>query len=167
VKFFSQLKVLKMKKNEDLEKDVQNAIKREPLLNAAETGVNIKGYSYLKKFIYLVSLAGIGLFFNACMAGYVATEPGYVAYSVPPRPSNVSIWIDGGWGWNNQSHMYVQKSGYWTNPRQGRTYVSGQWKSTPHGKSWSKGYWQSNGSQKQSKGNQKQSNGNQNRNHNR
>jgi hypothetical protein len=158
-----------MKKNEDLEKDVQNAILREPLLNAAETSVNTKGCSHLRKFICLVSLAGIGLFFSACMGGYVTTEPVYTSYSVPPRPSNLSIWIEGDWGWNNSSHMYVQRSGYWTNPRQGKTYVSGQWKSSPQGKSWSKGYWQSNG-QKQSKGNQRQSNGNQrqsNGNHNR
>jgi len=36
------LKNKKMKKNEDLQKDVQDAIKWEPLLNAAEIGVTVK-----------------------------------------------------------------------------------------------------------------------------
>lgn len=35
-------KLRKMKTNEELEKDVQNAIKWEPLLHAAEIGVSVK-----------------------------------------------------------------------------------------------------------------------------
>lgn len=41
-KFFFDIKNKKMKTNEELQKDVQNAIKWEPLLNAAEVGVTAK-----------------------------------------------------------------------------------------------------------------------------
>ncbi|MGD0343215.1 MAG: hypothetical protein ABSA76_16055, partial [Bacteroidales bacterium] len=118
------------------------AIKREPLLNTAGTGVNAKFSRHLKKFVYMTSLAGIGLFFNGCMAGYIASEPTYVEVSRPPRPSNLHIWIDGDWAWNYQTHVYVQKAGYWERPRQSQTYVSGHWQTTPRGKSWAKGHWQ-------------------------
>jgi hypothetical protein len=141
-----------MKKNEELWKDVQNAIKRERLLNVSGTGAFGKIGTYMKKFIYLASLAGIGLFFNACMSGYIATEPAYMTYSRPPRPDNLSIWIDGNWYWNRQTHVYVQKTGYWEAPRQGRTYMSGHWQTTPRGKTWSKGYWQSESRQKKNNG---------------
>lgn len=137
-----------MKKNEDLGKDIQNTIKLKPLLNAEETNEHRTIGNYLKKFIYIASIAGMGLFLNACMAGYVTTEPAYTVYRRPPQPSNVHIWIDGNWAWNSNSHIYVQKAGYWEKPRQGQTYVSGYWKSTPHGKSWSKGHWKSTGHQK-------------------
>jgi hypothetical protein len=131
-----------MKKNEDLKKDVQNVIKREPLLNTAGQDVNSKFSKHLKNFVYISSFAAIGLLFNGCFGGYVATEPSYVEYSRPPRPNDLSIWIDGDWGWNNQTHLYVQKAGYWDKPRQGQTFVSGSWKTTPRGRSWAKGHWQ-------------------------
>jgi hypothetical protein len=134
---------IKMKGNESLKKVVHEAIKCEPELNAAETSADTKFGRYLKRFIFLASLAGIGLFLNSCMAGYVASEPAYTVYERPPQPSNLHVWIDGDWGWNYQSHTYVQRAGYWEQPRQGRTYVSGYWQSTPRGKSWSKGHWQS------------------------
>jgi hypothetical protein len=147
VKIFSQLILKKMRGNGSLQKVVQKAIKYEPVMNAAETSVGIKFGKYLKKFIFLTSLIGIGLFLNSCMGGYVATEPTYTEYARPAQPSNLHIWIDGDWGWNSQSHMYVQKTGSWEQPRQGKTYVSGYWQTTPRGKSWSKGHWQSTGRQ--------------------
>ncbi len=96
----------------------------------------------LKKICYIAGLAGMGLFLNSCLAGYVASEPAYVEYSRPPRPSETYVWINGDWSWNNQSHIYVQKTGYWEQPRHNQTYVSGYWKSTPKGKSWAPGHWQ-------------------------
>ena len=99
----------------------------------------------MKKVIYFICLAGMGLFLNSCIAGYIATEPGYVEYARPMRPSEQHIWIDGDWGWNNQTHVYVQRAGYWDRPRQGQSFVSGHWQSTPKGKSWSKGHWQKDG----------------------
>jgi hypothetical protein len=136
-----------MRGNASLQKVVQTAIKCEPVMNAAEPRTDTKFGRYLKKFIFLASLAGMGLFLSSCMAGYVATEPAYTVYARPPQPSNLHIWINGDWGWNSQSHMYVQRAGYWEQPRQGRTYVSGYWQSSPQGKSWSKGHWQSTGRQ--------------------
>jgi hypothetical protein len=136
-----------MKKIEEL-KEKDQAIER-PMMIAAETGVTSKVHNHLKKFIYLASLAGMGLFLNSCMAGYVGSEPVYVEYSRPERPSNLHIWIDGDWGWNNQTHVYVQRAGYWEKPRQGRSYVKGSWQTTPKGKSWSRGHWQKdNGNRK-------------------
>jgi hypothetical protein len=99
----------------------------------------------MKKIIYLISLAIVALFLDSCFAGYVASEPTYVEYSRPERPSSQHIWIDGDWGWNNSTHVYVQKAGYWDRPRQGQSFVSGHWQTTPKGKSWSKGHWQKQG----------------------
>jgi hypothetical protein len=131
-----------MKKNENSKKEVQNVFRREPLLNATGNNANAKFSRHLRKFAYISSLAAIGLFFNGCMAGYVASEPTYVEYSRPPRPNNLSIWIDGDWGWNNQTHLYVQKAGYWDKPRQGQRFVAGHWNTTPRGRTWAKGRWQ-------------------------
>jgi hypothetical protein len=141
-----------MRVNRSLQKVVQEAIKCEPILNATETRVSTRFGKYLKTFIFLASLAGIGLFLNSCMGGYVATEPSYTVYDRPQQPSSTHIWIDVGWGWNNQRHIYVQKAGYWEQPRQGQTYVSGSWQTTPRGKSWSKGHWQSTGRQTKNRG---------------
>jgi hypothetical protein len=133
-----------MKTNENLKKEEQFAIREEPALSSKVPGVFSRIGRPLKIFVYATSLAGIGLLFNSCMAGYAVSEPAYVEYSRPPRPNNLSIWIDGDWGWNNQSHVYVQRSGNWQNPRQGHSYVSGHWQEGgPRGKSWSKGHWQS------------------------
>jgi hypothetical protein len=149
---FFTTNITKMKGNESLQKVVQKAIKCEPVMDAAETRVVLKFEKYLKKFIFLASLAGIGLFFNSCVGGYVATEPAYTVYARPAQPSNLHIWIDGDWGWNSRSHVYVQRAGYWDSPRQGQTYVSGYWQTTPRGKSWSKGHWQSTGRQTRNHG---------------
>lgn len=105
----------------------------------------MKNTQVLKKLFFLSSLAGIGLFFNGCTAGYVATEPSYVEYSRPQRPSDLYIWIDGDWVYNSQTHAYAQRNGYWERPSQGRTYISGSWQSTPRGKYWSRGHWQKKG----------------------
>ena len=99
-----------------------------------------------KKLIFIAGITGFGLFLNSCVGGYVSSEPVYVEYSRPAPPSNVYIWRTGDWGWNNQSHVYVQRAGYWEKPRQGQTFVGGHWQSTSKGKSWSKGYWQKDNS---------------------
>ncbi|MGA1977065.1 MAG: hypothetical protein ABSG89_04335 [Bacteroidales bacterium] len=137
-----------MRGNENLQKVVQKVIKCEPSMNADGISVDAKFRRYLKRFIFIASLAGIGLFFNSCMSGYVATEPAYSVYARPPQPSSAHIWIDGDWGWNSQTHVYVQNAGYWEQPRQGQRYVSGSWKTTPRGKTWLKGRWQSTSRQK-------------------
>ena len=107
-----------------------------------EKGFYSKAGKNLRRFIFLTCMAGTGIFFTGCFAGYVATEPVYVQYERPARPSTLHVWIDGDWGWNSQSHAYVQRAGYWERPRQNQVYVSGNWHSTPKGKSWSKGHWQ-------------------------
>lgn len=132
----------KMEKNMESLKEAQYAICREPLLNAAETSAFARVGKYMKIFSYLILLTGIGIVFNSCMGGYVVSEPSYVDYARPQRPSETHIWIDGDWGWNRQTHVYVQKAGYWDRPRQGQTYVAGRWQTTQRGKSWTKGHWQ-------------------------
>jgi hypothetical protein len=82
----------------------------------------------------------------------MATEPAYVDYARPQRQYDNQIWIDGDWGWNNQTHVYVQKAGYWAQPRQGRSYVAGSWKTTQRGKSWTNGHWQKQARQPDSHG---------------
>jgi hypothetical protein len=132
----------KMKRNDESQKVAQFAICREQSLKTAETGVYAKVGKYMKLFIYLTLLTGIGIVFNSCMGGYVASEPSYVDYARPQRLNDNQIWIDGDWGWNSRSHVYVQRAGYWENPRQGQSYVSGKWQTTARGKSWIKGHWQ-------------------------
>jgi hypothetical protein len=140
-----------MGSNINFQNEYQDESNMNPLLITAESGFNNKFSQLLKRVIYVSSLAVIVFIFNGCAAGYIASEPDYQQYDRPMRPNNVSIWIDGDWGWNNQSHQYYQRNGYWDNPRHGQTRVSGHWQSTPKGKTWSKGYWQSEGRRKHNK----------------
>ena len=96
----------------------------------------------MKKFILIIGFAVAVISLNSCLMGYVASEPAYVEYSRPVRPNTTSIWIDGDWNWNIQTHTYVQQRGYWDSPRPNQTYRQGSWQQTPKGKSWSKGGWQ-------------------------
>jgi hypothetical protein len=99
----------------------------------------------MKKIFYLVSLAGMMFIMNACTtSGYVSSEPAYVEYSRPARPSDLHIWIDGDWVWSRQTNGYVRSNGYWHKPNRTRTYISGSWRVTPQGHRWDKGHWQKN-----------------------
>jgi hypothetical protein len=102
----------------------------------------MKKIECFRKLFFITSVAGIGILLNSCASGYVETEPTYVVINRPPQPSNVHVWIDGDWRWNNQSHGYVQRIGYWEKPRPSHTYVSGHWQSAPKGKYWQKGRWE-------------------------
>ena len=103
----------------------------------------MKKNELLKRALYVAGLAGVMMGFNGCYTtGYIASEPVYIEYARPARPSNLHIWINGDYGWNRTSHTYVQSNGYWQKPSQGRTYRDGHWKSTPKGNSWSKGRWE-------------------------
>jgi hypothetical protein len=135
-------KNIKMKKNKESFNEVQFALTGKPLLAIRKAGVCARAGKYIKALGYIVIFTGIGLLFNSCVGGYVASEPSYQEYSRPPRPSETHIWIAGDWGWDSHSRIYVQKTGYWEKPRQGHTYVDGYWKTSPQGKSWSKGHWQ-------------------------
>ena len=138
----SQSKEINMKNRKVVQENVQRAIQLESLLITAPTCAIVKSKPYVKKVIFMIGLAGIGLFLNSCTAGYVATQPSYVEYSRPERPSETHIWIDGDWVYNRQNRAYAQQNGHWERPYQGRTYVTGQWQTTPKGKYWSKGHWQ-------------------------
>jgi hypothetical protein len=131
-----------MKTSENLQRDVQDGIKSESLLNTEENGFSTKVGKHVKKFIYIASLVGIGLFFNSCIAGYVETEPNYVENARPPRPSNLHIWIDGDWIYSRHNHGYTRNEGSWQAPVRGRTYVSGHWQATSRGHYWAPGHWQ-------------------------
>lgn len=131
-----------MKTNENMQKDAQEAINKEPLLSATEEGIVAKIGMHVKKIILFSSLAGIGLFFYACAPSYVASQPAYVEYARPSQPSSLHVWIDGDWKYSRQTHSYERRNGYWEKPNQGRTYVSGHWQSTPRGQYWVEGHWQ-------------------------
>ena len=131
-----------MKKNEDLQIDVQDALTWEPSMDARKNGVTASFGRNLKKVVYIASLAGFALILNACMGGYVATEPSYHEGVRPSAPSNTHIWIGGDWNWNRQSRTYVQREGYWSKPVQGKTYVNGHWQASSRGHSWVSGRWQ-------------------------
>jgi hypothetical protein len=134
--------------NVNLQKDVRNGFKQDTVTNATETSFGNKFGSSFKKIVFVTSLAGAALLFNACSAGYVATEPSYMQYDRPTRPNEYAIWIEGDWNWSNRSQQYYQKNGYWDNPRHGQTYMSGYWQTTPKGKTWTKGHWHSDNDQK-------------------
>jgi hypothetical protein len=131
-----------MKNLECIQNEIHPAIMDKPRLIIVNGRVALKAIGNFRKMFFIASLAGIGLLFNSCVAGYVETEPSYVVINRPAQPSNVHVWIDGGWGWSNQSHGYVQRTGYWDKPRQGHTYVSGHWQSSPKGKYWENGRWE-------------------------
>jgi hypothetical protein len=131
-----------MEKKEELQNEIDFGISRSPLLHIRETRIYAKMGKYMKIFSYLVLLTGIGLVLNSCMGGYIAVEPSYTEYARPQRMYDTQIWIDGDWNWNYQTHTYVQKAGYWEQPRIGQSYVSGRWQTTQRGKSWTKGHWQ-------------------------
>jgi hypothetical protein len=137
-----------MKKNEELQNSFHFAACRIPFINMHQTGIYGKLGKYMKIFSYIGLLCGFALIFNSCMGGYVASEPSYVEYDRPARPSETHVWIDGDWNWNNQTHVYVQKAGYWDRPRPGQSYVAGKWQSSARGKSWTKGYWAKDAHQK-------------------
>lgn len=102
----------------------------------------VKFSRYIKMFCYLFIFTGIGLVFNSCVAGWVASEPSYgIEYERPVRPGEGFIWIDGGWRWDRGTHDYIRHPGYWSKPRQGHTYVKGYWRSGARGKSWVNGHW--------------------------
>jgi hypothetical protein len=129
-----------MKNNEVLATNVQT-----DALFSIETRPITKVRKYMKMFFFISSMAGIGLFLNSCMEGYVATQPTYVEYSRPQRPSELHVWVDGDWAYNRSTRVYVQKNGYWQQPRQNRTYVSGHWQSSPRGHYWVSGRYQRQG----------------------
>lgn len=136
-----------MKRNEEFKKVVKDGIRHESSLNAAVTCLKAKSGNHFRKIVLIANLAGMGLLLNSCMVGYVASEPVYVEYVRPQRPSGVNIWVDGNWAYNRQTHTYVQRAGYWENPRQDQTYSPGYWQATPRGKSWVKGQWKRQGRQ--------------------
>ena len=129
-----------MKILEELQKEIQN----ESTLMSKSVIISNVG-KHLKKLIFITSLAGVGLFLNACDVGYVATEPTYVESVRPNRPSDLHVWIDGDWSYNRHSHGYVHNNGYWEKPVQGRTYMSGHWQGSQKGKYWVKGRYQRQG----------------------
>jgi hypothetical protein len=138
----------KMRKNEELQNEIHFAISRKPILNMYGTGAYSRVGKYLKIFSYLILFIGFTLVLNSCMGGYVASEPSYVDYARPQRPSDTHIWINGNWNWNSQHRVYVQTAGYWDRPRQGHSYVEGRWQTNQRGKTWSKGYWQKDNRQR-------------------
>ena len=137
-----------VKNNDVLQNEIHFDIARKSLLKIHKTGIFTRAAKCIKTVVSLIILIGITIVFNSCLGGYVASEQSYNGYDRPHQPSSSHIWISGDWNWNNQSQIYVQRSGYWEIPRQGQTYVEGYWQTTPHGKSWSKGHWQKNSRQK-------------------
>jgi hypothetical protein len=134
-----------MEKKDCMQKQIHHTFRDEPSMNIADRSVIRKSAGSLRKMFFIASLAGAGLLFAGCVGyGYVDTEPAYGVSYRSPQPSSTHIWIDGGWGWNNQSHGYVQRAGYWDRPRQNQTYVTGTWQSSPKGKYWQNGHWQKN-----------------------
>lgn len=153
---------LKMKKNEELQNEVHLALRGNPV-SIPSSGINSRVGKYMKIFSYIILLVGITISFNSCMGGYIASEPMYNEYARPPRPSQTHIWIGGDWNWNYSTHTYIQKPGYWGQPRQGRTYVEGNWQTTPRGKSWNRGHWQKDFHQNNNNNRNNRDNGNRNR----
>ena len=100
----------------------------------------------MKKLIFFTFLLGILISLYSCTAtGYVASEPVYVDYVRPVRPSELHIWIDGEWQYDRSHQAYVQKKGYWTKPNVGRDFIKGHWLETSRGRTWVPGHWQKRG----------------------
>jgi hypothetical protein len=118
-------------------------------MEASELSLKTKwsiDHSQMKKLIFLSLLAGILISLNSCKTtGYVASEPDYVEFVRPARPSELHIWIDGEWQYSRSQQAYIQKKGYWKKPNEGRIFVKGQWIETSRGRTWVPGHWQKRG----------------------
>jgi hypothetical protein len=95
----------------------------------------------VKKFIYLISLAGIMMIMvSACgTVGYVSTVPTHSERYRPAQPSTYHVWIDGDWEYNRTTHSYYEQPGYWEQPSQNTIYIAGYWQTSPQGHYWVKG----------------------------
>jgi len=156
-----------MEKNEEFHQVLNYSKMVSDLIqNETRNGIYPRTGKYMRIFSHLVLFVALVLALNSCMGGYVASEPAYVDYARPQRQYDNQIWIDGDWGWNSQTHVYVQKAGYWDRPRQGHTYVKGNWQTTARGKSWNRGHWQRD-VQQNNRQNNRQNNDRQNNNSNR
>ncbi len=114
-----------------------------PLSCSATTGS--KAGKNIKRIVLVSSVIGMSFFLNSCTsAGYVTSEPAYVEYARPARPSNHHIWVDGNWVYRRQNATYVQKNGYWSKPAKNRAYKTGHWQDSPKGKHWVSGRWKRN-----------------------
>jgi hypothetical protein len=157
-----------MKNNEELKQvPGYSILESDPVKNEATAGIYHKTGKYMRIFGFFVSLTFVAMVFTSCMGGFMATDPSYnyqyQEYARSPQPGYASVWIEGNWNYNNQTHVYIQKAGYWERPRQGQTYVSGSWQTNQHGKSWSKGHWQKDGQQRNNIQRDNHSNGRNNR----
>lgn len=143
-----------LRENEELLQTLEYSIMVSDLIaNESRVGIHHSVGKYMKIFSYLFLFGGMAFILNSCRSGYVSSEPVYTEYARPARPSETYIWVDGDWGWNRQSQVYVQRPGYWERPRQGHTYVSGRWQTSPRGKYWTRGHWQKEYRQKDNRKN--------------
>jgi hypothetical protein len=153
-----------LEKNEEFHQDLDySKMVADLIQNETRNGIYPRIGKYMRIFSHVVLFIGLTIALNSCYGGYVASEPDYVDYARPQRQYDNQIWIDGDWGWNSQTHLYVQKAGYWDSPRQGHTYVKGNWQTTQRGKSWNKGHWQRDNHQKNNHQRDNQQNDNRNR----
>jgi hypothetical protein len=142
---FTKIKFSKMEINQLEENGVRREMLAQPVSVKTETFSASHAFKHLKKLAYITGLAGVVIFSNACMtSGYVTSEPVYTEYSRPPQPSNLHVWIGGDWGWNRSNRTYVQRTGHWQKPEQGRSYREGSWKTSEKGHSWTPGRWERN-----------------------
>ncbi|WP_284653065.1 hypothetical protein [Flavobacterium terrisoli] len=93
----------------------------------------------MKKSVFFMLYIGLFSLLISCSAGYVETEPTYVAVYRAPQPQPTYVWIDGDWIWRN--NVYVYREGYWAPPRTNKVYVKGYWKHDNRGHRWVKGRW--------------------------
>lgn len=159
---FPKLSRKMLKENEDLQQTLEYSIMVSDLIeNESRVGIRHNVGKYMKIFSFLTLFTGLMITMNSCMGGYMASEPAYTEYARPQRPSQTHIWIDGDWGWNNRTQVYVQKAGYWEKPRYGHSYVAGRWETSPRGKYWSRGHWQRDNQLRNNRQNYRQNNRNQ------
>jgi hypothetical protein len=93
----------------------------------------------MRKFIFLISLIGLGFLIDSCSSRYVSQEPIYQTYSRPMSPGNNYIWMDGGWNWNYGTRSYIQNRGQWMTKEKGRHHKKGYWQKTKRGSRWIRG----------------------------
>lgn len=133
-----------MKSNEKVSKTVSVIIHNESNSYESKMSFVSSTATSLRKYLVIASFAGMGLLATGCATGYVKTEPTYVEYSRPVKPSHQHIWVGDNYTYNRRTGVYVQKNGYWQKPVRNRTYNQGYWQSGPRGHYWAKGKWHRN-----------------------
>jgi hypothetical protein len=88
------------------------------------------------------SLLLAGLLVTGCRAVVVDKPAEPQATIIPSSPGPTYVWVGDSWAWDNRSHVYVVRPGYWTVPKKKKAvWVDGHWVKKRGGWKYVRGHW--------------------------